>query len=156
TERPPHRPVDLPADPGCAASSPPGAAWCVLAPRREGRQRVLSLDELILLGADHLARPLELAVEQEAADLARAAEEGSEGLAREPLRYVVPTADEGVPGGADGRLAGPHEERPAPVPPTPQVFCRAAAARWTPEHQVLAGAGERLPGAREADRLGRR
>src|SRR5262249_23660161 len=127
----------------------------VLPPRRQRRQRFLALDELIRLRPDHLPRSLELAVDQEPADLARPSQERGERIARQPLRDVVAPGHECLPGIADGGLAGPDEERPPPVPATAEILRRAPAAWRMPEEQVLARPGERLARVLEPGRCGR-
>src|SRR5437867_6403548 len=105
-------------------------------------ERFVAPDELLRIGADHVAAPVQLAVHQEPPDVAGAPQEREEAGARHPLRDVAARVHQVAPHRADGRVARPHEERPAPVPPSAEVLARMTAHRRPPENEEVTRASE--------------
>src|SRR5262249_11035483 len=137
-------PRSPPPTPRAARCGGAGASAC------QSGQGVLTPDELVGLGTDHVARRFQLAVEQQAPDLTRPAEERRQRGTREALRHVATRTRERTPDRSDRRLAGPDEQRPAPVPAPAEVLRSVSPRRRPPEQRELAGRGERLPGVGEA------
>src|SRR5262249_20711703 len=73
-----------------------------------------------------------------------APKEGHEPLPREALRDVAPRVHEIAPDRPDRGIAGPYEQRPAPVPASTQVLTRGPPGGRAPEDQEPARSPERL------------
>jgi hypothetical protein len=117
---------------------------------------------------DHLPVAVELAVDEQATDVLLATEEGHEALPRETLRQVATRLDQIVPHRPDRRIAGPHEQGPAPVPARPPRYSPALrreedarrrgsrAIRAAPAPGSRRTAGQRRDGWRAASGCTRR
>src|SRR5262249_36949302 len=101
----------------------------------ERRERVFAPDQLLGLRPDHLATTFELAVEKQAADVDGPLEEADDRPAAGTRGHVPPSTDEAPPPRPDRRFAGPHEQRPAPVPSSAEILGRRAAGGRPPEQQ---------------------
>src|SRR5437867_3297985 len=107
-------------------------------------ERFVAPDELLRIGADHVSAPVELAVHEEPPDVAGTPQEREETRARHPLRDVAAPVDEIAPHRADGRIARPHEQRPAPVPAPAEVLPGVTTRRGPPEDEEVTRASERV------------
>src|SRR5439155_26785051 len=81
---------------------------------------------------------------EEPPDVAGTPQEREETRARHPLRDVAAPVDEIAPNRADGPIARPHEQRPAPVPPPAEVLPGVTTRRGPPEDEEVTRASERV------------